>query len=54
MIESHLDTKLGPVATVLVNTGTISSGDNMVCADSSGKIKVLQDFSGKKVRFAIP
>jgi len=26
----------------------------MVCADSSGKIKVLQDFSGKKVRFAIP
>lgn len=31
IIESHLDTKLGPVATVLVNTGTINKSDAVVC-----------------------
>jgi len=54
IIESHLDTQLGPVATVLVNTGTISKGDSIVCGDSYGKIKVLRDYTGKSVKFVKP
>lgn len=54
VIESHLDPNLGPVATVLVNTGTISKTDAVVCAGSFGKIKVLKDYTGKSVKFALP
>ncbi len=32
VIEAHLDQKLGSVATILVNTGTIRKGDTIVCA----------------------
>ena len=45
VVESHLDTKLGPVATVLVNTGTLEKGSSIVCGDSYGKIKVLRDYT---------
>lgn len=54
ILESHLDTQLGPVATILINTGTLNNGDTIVCADAYGKIKVLKDFSWKNIRFAIP
>lgn len=54
IIESHLDTKLGPVATVLVNTGTIEKGASVVCGNSYGKIKVLKDYTGKSVKFVTP
>jgi translation initiation factor IF-2 len=54
VIESHLDTKLGPVSTVLVNTGTIKKGDSVVCGSSYGKIKVLRDYTGKSVKFVKP
>ena len=32
VIEAHLDQKLGSVATILINTGTLVKGDNIVCA----------------------
>ena len=32
VIEAHLDQKLGSVATILINTGTIHKTDNIVCA----------------------
>ncbi len=32
VVEAHLDQKLGSVATILINTGTIRKGDNIVCA----------------------
>ncbi len=32
VIEAHLDQKLGSVATILINTGTIRKTDNIVCA----------------------
>ncbi len=54
VIESHLDSKLGPVATVLVNTGTIEKWDNIVCKDSYGKVKVLKNFASIWVKKAIP
>lgn len=54
VIESHLDNKLWPVATVLVNTGTINMWDNMVCQDSYWKIKVLKNYNNKSVKFVKP
>ncbi|PZM82192.1 translation initiation factor IF-2, partial [Candidatus Gracilibacteria bacterium] len=54
VIESHLDNNLGPVATVLVNTGTINSGDNIVCSDSHGKVKILRNYANQKVKFSRP
>lgn len=44
VIESHLDQKLGPVATILINTGTIAKGDNIVCAGAYGKVRTLKDY----------
>lgn len=32
VVEAHLDQKLGSVATILINTGTLYKGDNIVCA----------------------
>jgi len=54
IIESHLDMQLGPVATVLVNTGTIEKTSAMVCGASYGKVKVLKDYTGKNIKFATP
>lgn len=54
VIESHLDSSLGPVATVLINTGTINAWDNIVCQDSYWKVKILRNYSNHKVKKAIP
>ncbi len=54
ILESHLDMQLGPVATVLVNTGTIEKGSAIVCGASYGKVKVLKDYLGKGIKFALP
>jgi translation initiation factor IF-2 len=54
VIESHLDQKLWPVATVLVNTWTIYMWDNIVCQDTFWKIKVLKNYKNQSVKFVIP
>lgn len=54
VIESHLDAKLGPLATVLVNTGTIKKGDYVACGSASGRVRFLRDFKGKNVDHAGP
>jgi translation initiation factor IF-2 len=54
IIESHLDSKLGPVSTVLVNTGTISKWDQIVCNESFWKVKILKNFENKNVKIALP
>ena len=54
IIESHLDSKLGPVSTVLINTGTMKKGDNIVCNDSFWKVKVLKNYEHKNVKMAFP
>ena len=54
IIESHLDSKLGPVSTVLINTGTIEKWDNIVCNDSFWKVKILKNFENKNVKLALP
>ena len=54
VIESHLDTQLGPVATVLINTGTMNKWDNIVCSASSGKVKILKNHVWKNILTAEP
>lgn len=50
VIESHLDPNLGPVATILINTGTLKIMDNILIGTTIGRIKTLIDYTGKKLR----
>lgn len=54
VIEARLDPKLGQVATILVNTGTIRKGDAAVCSEAHGRIRSLRDFRGKNIDSAGP
>ncbi len=54
IIESHLDPQEGPVATVLVQGGTLKLGDLVVVGDVVGKIKVLKDYRGVSIKTAPP
>ena len=54
VIESHLDPSLWPVATILINTGTIKKWDSVVCWKSYGKIKLMKDYAGVWIIKALP
>lgn len=49
VIEAHLDPSLGPVATVLVNTGTLKIMDNVVVGRTYGRVKKIQDDIGENL-----
>jgi translation initiation factor IF-2 len=49
VIESHLDAKLGPLSTVLINAGSLKKGDYVTCAQASGRVRALKDYRGKNV-----
>lgn len=50
VIESHLDSSMGPLTTVLVNTGTLNVGDVIVCGQTLGRVKALIDSHGKRLK----
>ena len=54
VIESHLDPKIGPVATVLIQNGTLANGDYVSVGYDWGRIKRMEDFTGKKINKAAP
>lgn len=54
IIEAELDKSKGPVATLLVQNGTLSSGDIVVAGTTYGRLRALFDFRGKKVQKAGP
>ena len=54
IIESRLDRGRGPVATVLIQSGSLHEGDAVVVGAHSGRIRALVDPSGKKVKSAGP
>jgi len=54
VIESRLDKSLGPIATVLVNTGTLKVGDNFVIGPIIGRVKKMFDWNQKTVKTALP
>lgn len=50
VIESKLNPSLGPTATVIVKTGTLSIMDNIIVGESIGRIKVLENDKGKSLK----
>ena len=54
VIESKLDPKRGPVATVLVQNGTLKQGDYFVAGLTWGKVRAMLDERGKQVKEAPP
>jgi translation initiation factor IF-2 len=54
IIESRLDVGRGPVATMLVQRGTLRVGDAVVAGDAWGRVKALHDHNGKRVKDAGP
>ena len=54
VIDSYLDRQRGPIATVLVQNGTLRIGDNVVAGAVSGKVRALLDDSGDSVKEAGP
>jgi translation initiation factor IF-2 len=54
VIEAKLDRGKGPVATVLVQEGTVRAGDPFVCGTFFGRVRALLDDRGRKVEEATP
>lgn len=54
IIEAKLDKGKGPVATVLVQKGTLEIGDSIVAGVSYGKVRAMFDDTGKRVKKAGP
>ena len=54
IVESRLDRGRGPVATVLVQSGTLKRGDILVSGQESGRVRAMFDESGKPVESAGP
>jgi translation initiation factor IF-2 len=54
VLEASLDPGKGPLATILVQKGTLHVGDNFICGKFSGRVRALYDERGKTVREAGP
>ncbi len=54
VIEARLDKGRGPIATLLVQNGTLKSGDIIVAGTAVGRVRVMTDYKGKKVQQAGP
>lgn len=50
VIEADLDPNFGPVATVLINTGTLHIMDNIIVGSTYGRVKAMIDHTGKKLK----
>ncbi len=54
IIESHIDKNQGPLATVLVQAGTLKLGDNFISGETFGKVRAMLDHLGKNIKEAGP
>jgi len=54
VLEATLDPGKGPVATILVQRGTLRSGDNFICGSYAGRVRALFDERGRTVALAGP
>lgn len=54
VIESYLDKGRGPVATILVQSGTLRRGDIVLCGFEYGRVRAMRDENGKDISEAGP
>lgn len=54
VLESHLDPKRGPIATVLVKTGILKVGQDVLAGRVSGRIRRIEDWTGKSLLQGTP
>ena len=54
VVESQLDQGRGPVATVLVQRGTLKVGDAVVSGPQWGRVRAMHDYTGARVEEAVP
>ncbi len=54
IIESHMQSGVGPVATALITRGTLKSSDVIIAGNSFGKVRFMEDFRGKRIGEATP
>ncbi len=54
IIEAELDKGRGPVATILVQKGTLRVGDNLAVGSTFGKVRAMMDDKGRKLKEATP
>ncbi|MEX1997350.1 MAG: translation initiation factor IF-2 [Candidatus Andersenbacteria bacterium] len=54
VVESRLDKNLGPLATILIHTGTLKTGDEVVVGRTTGRVRRMMDFRGKATNQATP
>ena len=54
IIESHMESGRGPVATILVQRGTLRPGDNLVVGSTYGRVRTLENYRGVKIKEATP
>ena len=54
VVEAELDRGRGPVATILVRTGTLKQGDAVIVGNTYGKARALEDSTGKRIKKAGP
>ena len=54
VIEARLDKGMGPVATVLVQNGTLRAGDTIVAGTTVGRVRSMMDDRGRRVKEAGP
>ena len=54
IIEARLDKNRGPVATLLIRSGTLHQGDFFVCGESFGRVRAMLNDRGQKIKSATP
>ncbi len=54
VVEAELDKSRGPVATVLIQNGTLNQGDQFVCGEHYGRVRAMLDSRGRKMESAGP
>lgn len=54
VVESYLDSKRGPIATLILQNGTLQKGDIVGTRSVQGKVKMLENFQGKPMEKALP
>lgn len=54
VIEARLDRGRGPIATILIQEGTLREGDNFVCKSEYGRVRAMNNDQGKRVKEAGP